>query len=545
MRLDRLLEIFLMGISLTLFLCLSLYQIELPGLYYDEAADAVPAMQILLGQKVELVNNAGIWIGGHPFPIMVMDYVGAVNTYALLPLFSTLGINVFSLRLMPIIGGVLTLILAYFLARELFNKWVAATAMILLAVHPSFIFWTRQGIYITSIMSPLALGSLLSFQKWRNDGRSWALYLGFFLLGLGISAKILFLWFIVAVGILYFLLEWRREGPVKPVTTYPLLTPRRLMGSIIAFVLGAWMILLYNIETQGTLVVMRENLVSSQYGVNNLNFLGNMAKRLDNFKVLLDGGHFWFFGGVLTSNWYPPVFMAAAAVIALIMIFNRTARQQWRRVAVIFGLVALVLIQSTVTISSLWPTHLYILLPFAIIIIAMGIDLLYRYVSSSSAITLVGVLVVLALVGQSLYVDIKYHKLLEETGGRRTHSDAIYRLSSYLQARVDSRPVAMDWGIKNSVQILTQGKVSPLEVFQYTSEPNQTFYDWLYGTLMKGEHLYVFHSQDCTVYPRYEAFEAFARKFSREVHLEETIAEKDGTPIYEVYSVSLVKAGNA
>jgi len=50
-------------------------------------------------------------------------------------------------------------------SRRLIAIWVvghyAAEAALLLAAHPSFVFWSRQGIYVTSIMAPLALGGLL------------------------------------------------------------------------------------------------------------------------------------------------------------------------------------------------------------------------------------------------------------------------------------------------------------------------------------------------------------------------------------------------
>ena len=36
---------------------LSLYQIDLPGLHYDEAFEAVPALQLLLGQPVTAFRN--------------------------------------------------------------------------------------------------------------------------------------------------------------------------------------------------------------------------------------------------------------------------------------------------------------------------------------------------------------------------------------------------------------------------------------------------------------------------------------------------------
>ena len=74
MRWRWLLDLLTPALALGLFLPLSLYQLELPGLYYDEALDAVPAMQLVLGQKLDLVRNAGLSIGGYVLPLMSMDY---------------------------------------------------------------------------------------------------------------------------------------------------------------------------------------------------------------------------------------------------------------------------------------------------------------------------------------------------------------------------------------------------------------------------------------------------------------------------------------
>ncbi|MDP2935220.1 MAG: glycosyltransferase family 39 protein [Dehalococcoidia bacterium] len=159
-----------LGTALVIFLALTLYRLELPGLYYDEAADAVLAVQMLQGQPVEIFKGAGLWLGDMAYPLMVMDYVGAVNSYLLVPFFAVLGIGVESLRLLTVLGSAAAVVLTYFLARSLFGWAAAALAVLLLAVHPSFVFWSRQGIYVTSLMAPLALGGLLSLRRWHAGG---------------------------------------------------------------------------------------------------------------------------------------------------------------------------------------------------------------------------------------------------------------------------------------------------------------------------------------------------------------------------------------
>src|SRR5512145_1588589 len=56
-----------------LYTAFSLYQINLPGLHYDEAFEAVPALQLWQGQPVDLFRGSGLRLGGQLFPLMTQD----------------------------------------------------------------------------------------------------------------------------------------------------------------------------------------------------------------------------------------------------------------------------------------------------------------------------------------------------------------------------------------------------------------------------------------------------------------------------------------
>ena len=101
---------------------------------------------------------------------MVFDYVGSVSTYAVLPFFAALGPGVMALRLMCIAGGAATVALTYLWGRSLFHsRWVGAAAALLLATHPSFVFYARQGVHVSSLMAlsstPMALAILRALIK--------------------------------------------------------------------------------------------------------------------------------------------------------------------------------------------------------------------------------------------------------------------------------------------------------------------------------------------------------------------------------------------
>ena len=81
-RQENLFDALLVGACCLLFLSLCLYQLNLPGLYPDEAFDVIPSMQLILGHPVELERGAGLHILGLSLPLMSSsDYQGVTSTY--------------------------------------------------------------------------------------------------------------------------------------------------------------------------------------------------------------------------------------------------------------------------------------------------------------------------------------------------------------------------------------------------------------------------------------------------------------------------------
>ena len=87
---------------MAVFVGVAAHQWRLPGLYNDEAYDVVPAMQLLLGQPVELNRGVGLHLFGHDFPLMISDYQGVSSMYTVLPLFALFGPGVGPVRAMTI-----------------------------------------------------------------------------------------------------------------------------------------------------------------------------------------------------------------------------------------------------------------------------------------------------------------------------------------------------------------------------------------------------------------------------------------------------------
>jgi hypothetical protein len=543
-------QVMLISLGLIVFLALCLYQIELPGLHYDEAREAgVPAMQLLIGQPVETFRGSGIRITERVFPLMVTDYIGALNVYLLLPFFALLGSNVFALRLMPIVFAALTLLLTYLLAQQLFSRRVAVITCLLLAVNPSFIFWSRQGVFVTSITATIAMASLLCWLCWYRRGQARHLYLGVYLFGLGLYAKLLFLWVIVALGATFFVLK----GPglrksLRLWLTSGRLTCRQLIIALFCFLLGVFPLIMYNAQTGGTFLTLTGNLTSTYYGASNLAFAENLTTRLEQFKVVLNGGHLWYLGGVFTNDLYPFFFVGAG--LACIPAALWKAKCGWRRVAFPFLVLAFMVLASCFTVSALWFTHYAILVPFLPMAVAVALDFLVRYVVPSGGAeqksnsirqlipNLVVFLVIAVLVGSDLQVDLSYHQALARSGGYAAHSDASYELARYLQDQGVASPLAMDWGIDAPVQFLTRETVNPIEIFGYEWESDEAFEERLGSFLPNPDNLYIFHSPGETIFHRRQAFDRLLVEMGKVSRVEKVVLDRSGKSIFVLVRVS-------
>jgi hypothetical protein len=546
-----------LGVGL-LYLALSLYQINLPGLHYDEAFEALPALQLLRGQPVTTFRNSGLLINRQLYPLMTQDYIGALNTYGALPFIALFGPTPVALRLMSILVGLLTLNLTYLVTRHLArNQWAGLAAALLLAVDPTFIFWNRQGIFVTAITAGIGLAATLCWlYRLEGGGRRWSVA-GAFLLGLGLYAKLLFLWLIVALlgtVILLRLPGWLKDSAFTHLKQRP---SKNWLGEILwigaAFCVGCWPLLVYNLQTGGTFLSVTQNAATSFYGVNNLAIGPNLAERLNQFVVLLNGSHLWYLGKTIT-NPIPAVAMAISLICTLITVFGASPHFEKKgfsasQTALLPLLVIVLLILASIgTVSALWITHFAVLMPWPAIALALSGWLVtggrsHRLRLKSPLLR--GLLWVgLGLVVVTNWVSVvRYHIALGQSGGLSSHSDAIYDLSAWLVARPPGPVVAMDWGLAAPVTYLTNGQVTPTEVFGYVWQPDQALTGRLNDFISQPATLYLWRAPDEIIFDRSPEFKALYRPQNLEETIEAAFYEQSGRPLLGV--TRLVLKGTA
>lgn len=533
---------------LILFLAGSLYQLDLPGLHYDEAFEVVPALQILTHQPVNAFRQSTVTLFGLTLPLTTQDYIGAVNTAGTIPFLALGGFTVFSLRSYAVAVGLLTLMLVYgFTATLTRHKTAGLAAVALLAVNPTFIFWSRQGIFVTAINAGIGVAAAWSWLVWWRTGKyRWAA-LGAFLFGLGLYAKLLFIWLIVALAGAFVLAGWietrqaaapftqllRRFSPAGPKSA-----ALQSLSLLAWGALGCWPLLLYNLQTGGTFKSVTQNAATSYYGVNNADFLANLATRISQFVTLLTSGQMWYLGAVHPNPLLPAVFAAALGFSLWLAVKGQIATPM-----IPFAVMGAVVIESIVTVSALWPTHFALIMVWPAVALAATGREFYRCFPGRRA-KIILALALAVLIATDGYTTWQDHRALTVSGGLSDHSDAIYDLASWLDQNAAGRPVvAMDWGLAASVTFLTAGRVTPIEVFGYDWATPDRFEQIIRPHLLPQQAVFLWRAPDEVIFDRSGDFKALYGPLGLEETILEAFYEQSGRPL--LGATELVPLGSA
>ena len=101
-------------------------------------------------------------------------------------------------------------------------------------------------------------------------------------------------------------------------------------------------------------------------------------------------------------------------------------------------------------------------------------------------------------------------------------------------------PLALDWGMDAPVRYLSQGSVTPIEIFGYTTPdaPDTEFGTRLAPFLENPDNTYLLHAPSATVFQgRRELFLAAVAVTGRVAVLEQVFTQRDGTPLFEIWRV--------
>ncbi len=434
------------------------FQIDAPGLEYDEAFQAVQAKDFLSGaQEGEYrTTTRSIDIFGRPFPLSSMAYIGALKSYLLMPSFLMFGVGVDSLRWSTLVWGLLGLLFFMSWVRRVFGENTALVAGVLVALDPTFLFLSRNDWGPFAVAFLCRCGALWAFAVWHDTHRERFMFVACLFLGLGIYNKIDFISFVAGVGLAAGLFLLRPAWP-------SLLENRlHLRSALLGLFFGAI----------GTIP-----MISGLGGVTGLiakrNFFQDLPEKLAALGALLDGSYFaraMLAGGFQSSIEALPdvqggglracLFVAFLTLIAMSMRRNH----QMRRHATLFVVGSMFFVAGFVFAMPLAIRvhHMAILYPFPHLVIALAASLLWTGMRRPSVQiacrVMSGGLVLTALVG-NLATVASTHEIIARTGGRGRWSDSIYDFVRDIEGQRGITVMSMDWGFNQQLMLLSDGHV--------------------------------------------------------------------------------------
>ena len=533
-------------VPVTAYLAFALPNLRLPGVYYDEVLQVLPAMHSAgypVTEDYLVMHNSVFGIGRFRLPLLTTSYLGAIETFIFAVIFQFIIPTVTTVRLTFVVLGVITIILTYIWSRQIVGRWWGLAVALLVATDASYIFYTRVDNGPVNAMLIIKLGMLIGFTDWYKTGRAMGFYWGAFLLGLGVYDKANFLWLIGAGAVV--LVVFARKALLQ-----------RLRGSYRTIIIGIGLTILGSspylmylvISGGGPFRSIVTSFARSGLGVDNSHFGVNLRLRgqqfldmMSGYRTLLD-----YTNSEIAFPRFPlplQAWLTIAAGLAAIPLYFFSAKRRALPIALALAIV-LIIVFSTVTPTGLNPFHLVLIYPFQQLLVVSLLVAVSEYFFRSP-IMVRGMVpgAVGAILLTNTFVVIQNHQVLLNTGGVGTWSDSMYSLSDYLM-RQNKSIVCMDWGLCHPLQVLSRGALR-------TSDRWQTFLFSIADVtpmadlLKQPDTLFLFHSPHYTQvtivsdqdYPRRTLLQT-ARQLGVEVKLVHTLAQKNGQPLYQIYQVT-------
>ena len=524
--------------SFTLLMILCAYffvagqQLQLPGLHNDEAQEAgLPALQIANGSQVSAFRNIGI--GSRHFPLMVQDYIGALHVYITVPFVAALGPNETSVRLPSLLIGAITLILTFGFTRSAWGNGTALLAAALLAFHPSFVFWSRQGTLIASVTLAFAMALLWVTTQWCKHGTvRWAFAAGL-LAGVGVYSKIIFLWILGGMAGSTLLLNLPRmlTAPVSFWPRHPKLTS--ILASVAGFTVGVTPLLAFHALNHGAALTFIGKMFSAD-----TDGWGKLWGSLDHFSAVLTAkNHFWYLG----SSPGNPLWLWAFALATLtILVQAKLGIRHGRRGLALLILLALAVLLApfTPTPAGSFPHHLALFTPLCVTLVAVGATAIAGKARRNRTALIPIALGLTALVAGDLDTNLHMHRGLANGGGEGPHSDAIRVLTEKLISLQPVHSVALDWGIAPQVSYLSGERIRPSEIFGYSETADDAFRERLQPFFQKPGTVYLLHTPSETIFQRRTEFIKEATSLGYSLQKIGVVRKRNGLPIFELFVVN-------
>jgi 4-amino-4-deoxy-L-arabinose transferase-like glycosyltransferase len=436
----------------TLFIACGWPFVRRLGIEVDEA---------LLGNGIyERAEPYYSWhIFGSEIPVMLLTYVGALKTWIYNGLFAIHPPGAVLLRLPMMLVGAGTIWLFFALLDEIHGRRAAWAGAILLATDTTFVLSESVDLGFVALQHAFKLAGIVLLIRFHRRGSRRSLVAGMFLLGLGVWDKALFLWVLIGLAVAATVAhpnEIRRHLKLRPVVL-----------ALCALSVGAFPFIQFNIVrpldtfrtnaklTPDHVFAKRRLLVESMNGEALLPFLMATAPGPNPGTP---HGVLQRMSFAVAQRLGAPVANWMIAALALAVAFAPIWGRSYARSTILFALVfmAVTWLEMALTEGAGAAVHHVILLwPFHLLVIAIAFAEAFRRMGRAGAPVLIAVIAVLA--ARNLLVTNTNFCALIRNGGSVRWTDAFTPLVDYLKQFEPKRVVVTDWGILETINLVTEG----------------------------------------------------------------------------------------
>lgn len=463
--------------------------LAVPGLYYDEAIFAGLAKDFVTGhaQGQHMPGYETVTLAGHPFPVLVQDYLGALKSWMLIPAFQFFGTTFAVLRGSNLFWQLTALLLLMLGARRWFGCGTAVIAGAFLAFDPTYFFISvlDWGVALPSFVCRCAC--FLFAVRWNQMRKLPDAFLAGLFAGLGFFNKGDFAIFLLGIAAAAVIFYWKELIGVI----------RQHSGSValaaFGFAIGA-----------GPMLIQVPRLVTLTVSAPHPNASGQLGVKIKTLLSMYDGTHVFRLmnvGGVFERMYDgatgPRTIFGIALVIALLsfaFVFDKVPTKS-RRITFLVAAWALITVGVFLLPDAVRIHHEAMVYPLPHLILAALVVMLWKTRTNRakldyaiSALIAVGVV---DLVGSQIHTIQSTEQLIQKTGGRGRWSESLNQFCHDVSFRSALTIVSLDWGFNEQLMFLTDGP--------QLSEPFWQFNEKLPPLPTNSDYIFLAHPAEYSV----------------------------------------------
>lgn len=472
----------------------------------------------------------------HSVCTMIMSYIGSLKAWLYAPIFALWRPWSSSLRFPMVVSGAAAVWLFAAFLNRIAGRRAAIFGAALLAVDSVFLTTITFDWGPVALQQLLVVAALFLLVRFYQDRRGRDLALAFLLLGLALWNKAVFIWILSGIGVAALITAHKAIREV--------LSARRALIAAGAFLLGAFPLIVYNVQRNGaTFTGKKYSLADARQKAQVLLSTMN-GDALAGFVVSanargaerppatpIERASLWL-SDLNARRITGP--LPYALLIALIAgLWARRGRR-----ALLFFLIAFLVawIEMLVTVEAGGSAHHTIML-WPLLYGIIGIGLASIRFPRRIGVALAGIIVAVVSVSNALVTNEHLARLVR-FGPEPLWTDAVFPLTTYLEQSGAPLVYASDWGMGDTLRLLFDGKIqlgNSIEPFSRTAMDDEERRH-IHERIERTDALFVGYSGARKVFPQAEQllFQVAGQAgYRREVL--KVVQDSHGRPVFEVY----------